>query len=66
MILTRMLDFAPVCLADYGAIKGLAVLGSLVIVFLYWDEFKEKRIRRRERRELEERRRQKAAQKQNK
>jgi hypothetical protein len=57
-----MVDLAPVSLAEYGAVKGLAVLGLVLVVFLYWDDFKERRIRRREKRELEERRRQKEAQ----
>ena len=58
-----MVDLALVCLAEYGAIKGMAVLVLLVIVYLYWDDFKEKRMRRREKRELEERRRQAEARK---
>ncbi len=57
-----MVHLVPVSLADFAAIKAIALIGVLVIVFLYWDEFKEKRIRRRQQRELEERRRQRESQ----
>lgn len=63
MMQYRMVDAIPVILADFTLVKGLALLGLVVVVFLYWDDFKERRRRRREKRELEERRRQSEAQK---
>ncbi len=47
----------PVFLADYGALKGLALLALGLIVYLYWLSFREKREQRRQRRWLEARRR---------
>ena len=54
----RMVASIPVCLAEYGAIKGLAVIGLLLVIALFWDDIKQKRARKREQREREERRRQ--------
>jgi cbb3-type cytochrome oxidase subunit 3 len=47
----------PICLADFLAIKALALLALAVVAYLYWTSFKEKRLRRREREWLEARRR---------
>lgn len=47
----------PVCLADFFAIKALALAALGLVVFLYWTGFKERRNQRRERRWLEDRRR---------
>ena len=58
MIESNMVDLVHVFLAEFGAIKGLAILGALIVGFLFWDNFKEKRTRRREKQALEERRRQ--------
>jgi len=46
-----------ICLAEYRAIKGMAVVALGLVGFLYWAEFREKRERRRQQRALEERRR---------
>ena len=46
-----------VCLAEYGAIKGMAVVAVGIVAYLYWSNFQEKRERRRQQRALEERRR---------
>ncbi len=48
---------SPICLADYAAVKGIAVLALVLVAYLYWTGFKEKRNRRRERKWLEHRRR---------
>ena len=48
----------PVCLADYGAVKGLAVIALLIVAALFWDSIKQKRVRKREQQEREFRRRQ--------
>jgi len=56
-----MVTHVPVCLADYEAIKGLAALGLVIVAALYWDSVKEKIVRRREKREAEQRRQQKQA-----
>jgi hypothetical protein len=50
-------DRFPICLADFFAIKVVALLALGMVVFLYWSAFKEKRERRRERQWLENRRR---------
>jgi hypothetical protein len=47
----------PICLADYGAIKGIALVALALVAYLYWTGFKEKRLRRREQKWLEARRR---------
>ena len=57
----KMVGFVPICLAEFGAIKGLALLALAIVAFLYWEGFQEKRIRRREQREAEQRRRQRNA-----
>jgi cbb3-type cytochrome oxidase subunit 3 len=46
-----------VCLADFAAIKGIAVLALVLVAYLYWANLREKRERRRERQWLEDRRR---------
>lgn len=59
----RMGNLVPVnttCLAEYAAIKGMAVVALVLVAFLYWSEFWEKRERRRQQRALEERRRMKS------
>ena len=50
-----------VCLADYGAIKGMALVALGIIAYLYWSNLREKRELRRQRRALEQRRRAKEA-----
>jgi len=49
--------FIPICLADFLAIKGIALIALLVVGYLWWSGFKEKRDQRRERAWLENRRR---------
>jgi membrane protein implicated in regulation of membrane protease activity len=56
-----LLALSSVCLAEYGAIKGLAVIALGIIVYLFWSSFQEKRERRRQRRAMEQRRRAKEA-----
>jgi hypothetical protein len=57
----KLVAVNSVCLAEYGVIKGMAVLALVVIAYLYWAEFREKRERRRQQRALEQRRRAKEA-----
>ncbi len=47
----------PVCLAEFLAIKGIALIGLALVAYLWWSGFKEKREQRRERAWLENRRR---------
>jgi hypothetical protein len=47
----------PICLADFMAIKVLALVALGLVGFLYWTGFKEKRNQRRERQWLESKRR---------
>jgi hypothetical protein len=56
-----LLALGSLCLAEYGAVKGLAVIALAVIVYLCWSSFQEKRERRRQRRATEQRRRAKEA-----
>jgi hypothetical protein len=49
--------YIPVCLADFLAIKGLALVALALVGCLWWSGFNEKRNRRRERAWLENRRR---------
>jgi hypothetical protein len=49
--------YIPICLADFFAIKAIAFLAFGVIVLLYWSGVKEKRAQRRERKWLEDKRR---------
>jgi hypothetical protein len=49
--------FIPICLADFLAIKGIALLALALVGCLWWWVFKEGRDRRRERVWLENRRR---------
>jgi hypothetical protein len=61
-MMARMGSLIPVnsiCLAEYGVIKGMAVVAFGVVAYLYWSELREKRERRRQQRALEERRRMK-------
>jgi hypothetical protein len=55
--MVKLVLTAPVCLAEYAVIKGMAVIALAVIAYLYWADFREKRERRRQQRALEERRR---------
>ena len=41
--------FTPVCLAEFGAIKGIALVAFALIAYLYWTGIKEKLDQRRER-----------------
>ena len=52
-----LLALSSVCLAEYGAIKGLAVVALGIVIYLYWSSFQEKRERRRQRRAMEQRQR---------
>jgi hypothetical protein len=54
---TGMVQFIPVCMADFLAIKGIALFALALVSYLWWSAFKEKRERRRERVWLENRRR---------
>ena len=47
----------PICLADFMAIKALALVAVGAVAFLYWTGFKERRNQRREREWLEAKRR---------
>jgi hypothetical protein len=49
--------FIPICLADFLAIKGMALIALALVGYLWWSGFKEKRDRRREQAWLENRRR---------
>src|SRR5665811_567111 len=55
--LVAMGAIAPVCLADFAAIKVLALLALGLVAYLYWSGFSEKRAERRDRKWLESRRR---------
>ena len=47
----------PVCLAEFFAIKAIALLAVALVVYLYWSGVREKRAQRREREWLENKRR---------
>ena len=47
----------PVCLADFFAIKALALVALALVAYLFWMGFMEKLNQRRERQWLEARRR---------
>jgi hypothetical protein len=47
----------PVCLAEFFAIKAIALVAAGLVVYLYWSGVKEKLAQRREREWLENRRR---------
>ena len=49
--------FITICLADFLAIKGIALIALALVSYLWWSAFKEKLDRRRERVWLENRRR---------
>jgi hypothetical protein len=49
--------FIPICLADFAAIKGLALIALALVGYLWWSAMREKLNRRRERAWLENRRR---------
>ena len=55
--LVAMGAITPVCLADFAAIKVLALLALGLVAYLYWSGFSEKRAERRDRKWLESRRR---------
>jgi hypothetical protein len=50
-------QYIPVCLAEFFAVKAIAFLALGLIVYLYWSGVKEKRAQRRERKWLENKRR---------
>jgi hypothetical protein len=52
-----MFHHAPVCLAEFFAIKALAFLAVSMMVYLYWSGVKERRAQRQEREWLENKRR---------
>jgi hypothetical protein len=49
--------FIPISLADFLAIKGIALFALALVSYLWWSAFKEGRDRRRERAWLKNRRR---------
>jgi hypothetical protein len=51
----------PICLAEFMAIKGLAAIAVLLVVYLYCLSLREKHAQRKLRREAERRRREHAA-----
>lgn len=55
--LGRMSQHFPVCLAEFFAIKAMALLAVGIVVYLYWTGFQEKRAQRRDRKWLENKRR---------
>ena len=48
---------APICLADFAGIEGLALLAVGLVIYLWWVGVNEKRDQRRYREWLESRRR---------
>ncbi len=58
--------YIPICLAEFFGIKAVALLAVGVIVLLYWSGLKEKRDQRRERKWLEDKRRELKAKTDNK
>jgi hypothetical protein len=50
-------QYVPICLADFLAIKGIAFLAFGLVIVLYWSGVKERRAQRRERKWLENKRR---------
>jgi len=46
-----------VLIAEYEGIMALALIALVVVAYLYWTNFREKRERRRQERALEQRRR---------
>lgn len=56
-LLASMGALIPVCLAEFAAIKGIALLAFGLIAYLYWTGLKEKLAQRRERQWLENKRR---------
>jgi hypothetical protein len=50
-------QYIPICLAEFLAIKGIALLAFGLVVVLYWSGVKERRAQRRERKWLENKRR---------
>ena len=57
----KLVAVNPVCLAEYEIIEGIAVLALLIIAYLFWTQFREKRERRKQLRALEQRRHAKEA-----
>ncbi len=55
--MVKLISVCPLCLAEYAAIKGAAVIALAIVAYLYWSDFREKRERRRQQRALEQRRR---------
>lgn len=47
----------PICLADFFAVKAIALVAAGVVAYLYWSGIREKLDRRRERKWLEDKRR---------
>jgi hypothetical protein len=59
--MAKLVCVCSVWLAEFGAVKGLAVVGVCLATYLYWLSFKEKRERRRQEREVKQRRREREA-----
>jgi hypothetical protein len=49
--------YIPVCLAEFFAVKAIALLALALVVYLYWSGVSEKLAQRRERKWLETKRR---------
>ena len=47
----------PICLAEFFAIKAMALVAAGVVAYLYWSAIRERLDRRRERKWLEDKRR---------
>ncbi len=54
----NLISNGSVCVAEFGAVKGMAGLGLGVVVYLYWLSFREKCEQRRHLRAFEQGRRQ--------
>ena len=52
-----MSEFTPFCLADFFAVKGIAFLACVLVVYLFWSGLRERREQRRRRQWLENKRR---------
>ena len=59
--MASLAGLGSICIAEYGGIKGLAILGLGLVAYLVWADFREKRELRRQRRAQEQRRRAKEA-----
>ena len=59
--MANLICVCSVFIAEGGAVKGMAVVGLCLVIYLYWLNFKEKRERRRQQRAVEQRRREREA-----